>query len=129
MSDFDLQAATYYLAYENGIILDIRTETEYDQGHLCQAIHVPTPNPPLTDWDKSVLAGRLHKALHGLSEQVPLIIYCKKGIRAQVAKDILKEHGFQKVMNLGGVETSPLKEIMAGKYHNPFFKVCHCISK
>lgn len=128
-TDYDLEVATYYMAYENGVVLDIRTDQEYCSGHLCQAIHIPTPKPPLTDWDKSILAGRLHKALKGLSEQVPLILYCKKGIRAGIAKEILREQqGFKKVMSLGGVDTSPLKEIIRGERQNPFFKICTCSS-
>jgi rhodanese-related sulfurtransferase len=124
--DQNLDMAIYSLAYENGVIVDVRTEQEYCSGHLCQAIHIPTPRPPLTDWDQSILAGRLHKALNGLPENAPIIVYCKKGIRAAITKDILQTQGFKKVLSLGGVETEPLLSVMTGQRQCPFLKVCNC---
>ena len=39
-----------------------------------------------------------------------ILLYCKKGIRAEIAKKILNSIGYKKVKNLGGLNTGKIKE-------------------
>ncbi len=59
-------------------ILDVRTKPEYDAGHLPNAIHA------------SVFSLFFEHYTLAISQQEPLIIYCRSGIRARVAAIILR---------------------------------------
>ena len=130
IQDYDLKLATYFVAYENALILDTRTAEEYCKNHICHSIQVPTSLPPLNEQERAQLRLRLLQTIKqvdpSISADRPIIIYCKKGIRARIAKQILKEAGFRKVMSLGGVETEPIKDIITEELTNPFFKICYC---
>ncbi len=104
-------------------ILDIRSKKEYCQGHLCGAFNVVTPLPPLYQAD--IL--RLEKTLDNICTSGPLspiIVYCKLGKRAGLAKRILKDLGYTNVLSLGGVDDKPLKSIMNGS--DPRIPICQC---
>ena len=96
---------------KHNIILDIRTKKEYCSGHLCNSINIPTPLPPLTKKTKDKLFNDLKRVVtkYKLPPNISIIVYCKKGIRAEQAKIFLKQLGMKKVKNIGGVETQPLK--------------------
>jgi rhodanese-related sulfurtransferase len=105
---------------ENTVVLDVRTHQEFCTGHLCGAIHVPTPLPPLY----SQQIERLREQLQGLVYEYPgqtFSVYCKKGIRARLAVDILKRMGVN-AFSLGGVQEPELKSYMK-EYFN---QVCYC---
>jgi len=38
-----------------------------------------------------------------------IMVYCKKGVRAGLAKNILRMLGYRNVISLGGVDTEPLR--------------------
>lgn len=96
-------------------ILDIRTEQEYCSGHLCDAINIPTPLPPLNNSSKNVLRNRLQNWIDNEYRGEKVYVYCKKGIRAELATNVLRSLGVNAV-NIGGVETT-LKD----------YKKCHCM--
>ncbi len=78
--------------YSNVVILDVRTQCEYNLGHLYNAILVPLG-------DLTVRMNELED--YKTSE---IIIYCKSGYRSQQAGEILVEYGFTKVYNMiGGI--------------------------
>jgi len=70
------------------VILDVRTEREFNGGHLPAARLVPV----------QVLKGRLAE-LMPLREQ-PLLIYCRTGNRSTVAAKMLVDAGFTNVVNM-----------------------------
>lgn len=72
------------------LILDVRSEGEYDRGHVPGAIHIPH-----TD-----LTQRL-KELEGW-QQKPVVIYCETGGRARNAATLLQARGFEQVFHLDG---------------------------
>ena len=90
------------------IILDIRTPAEYLLGHVRHSTLVPTPSPPLSDDQYSILAYTLGKEVEGQPKNREIWVYCRKGRRSAVAKQILDEMGFSRVANLGGVEEGAL---------------------
>lgn len=95
------------------VILDIRTPAEYAAGHLPGAILVPTPLPPLSEWQTQVLRDRLQKLQ--LDPRLPVYVYCKKGVRAKLAVDHLRSLGFE-AMSLGGVEGGWLSDQLEAGY-------------
>lgn len=108
---------------KHNVILDVRTKKEYCSGHLCNSINIPTPLPPFTEKTKKKLFNDLKKFVikYKLPPKIPIIIYCKKGIRAEQAKIFLKQLGMKKVRNIGGVEIQPLKSTIE-KYNI----ICYC---
>lgn len=72
---------------EDAVIIDVRTKTEFEGGHLRTSKNIPLNNIPS-------FIGQLDKTK-------PIITCCASGIRSGQAKRMLKANGF-KVMNGGG---------------------------
>ena len=122
--DLDLPLALHLLNKKNALLLDIRTPEEYCRGHLCGATLIPTPKPPLTFDQELQLKDTLWYVLQATDKERPVVIYCKKGIRARKAKTILQQLGFSYVTVLGGVEVEPLKQVTEQK--NKVWPICFC---
>lgn len=76
------------LLAEGAIILDVRTEAEFNQGHLKRSINIPL--------------NQLKSQLDQLDSGKPVITCCASGMRSASAKSILKSNGFGEVRNGGG---------------------------
>ena len=75
-------------ALKNGAhLVDVRTELEYQNGHLDDAVNIPLDS----------LRGRLKE----LNQSDDYIVYCQVGLRGYYAERILKQKGY-KVRNLSG---------------------------
>ena len=72
---------------ERPFILDVRTEEEFQAGHIPNAIHIPVDE--------------LRNRLHELPQGQPIVTYCQVGQRGYIAARILLQNGFQ-VRNLSG---------------------------
>ena len=78
--------------YPNLVILDVRTQSEYNEGHLENAVLIPL----------NELESRLGKILPCKDSEI--IVYCKSGARSAQASYILDSNNFTKVFNvLGGI--------------------------
>ena len=86
-----IQEAEPLLKAENTILLDVRTQEEYDQGHLAGAVCLPAET--LTDGDLSVLLP---------DKQAPLVVYCRTGIRSAQAAQVLSKLGYTDITDLAG---------------------------
>ena len=76
---------------EGYIILDVRTQDEYDQGHIPGAILIP---------DTEIKA----KAEDVLTDKDQLIlVYCRSGRRSKQAAEILAELGYTNIKEFGGI--------------------------
>lgn len=80
------------------LILDVRSQSEYDQGHVPGAILVPHSKIELH------LAG-----LESFKDK-PVVVYCESGIRARKAMSVLKDAGFTQLQHLEGDMKSWRKE-------------------
>ncbi|MGY6648658.1 rhodanese-like domain-containing protein [Wenyingzhuangia sp. IMCC45574] len=79
MSQFDNEKIQEYL--KNGaVVLDVRTNEEYDAGHVAGSEHIILQTLP------SKVA-----VVKGYEKQV--IAVCRSGARSQQATDFLKQHG------------------------------------
>jgi len=76
---------------KDAVILDVRTQQEYDADHIKGAILIPI----------SELKGRLNE-VKDLNR--PVIAHCKSGIRSAQASQILKANGIDTI-NGGGINT------------------------
>lgn len=91
-------------------ILDIRTKKEFEQGHVCGAILIPTvlPSgspPSLNKEDYLNLVKKLKNELKNVNNNIKIAVYCKKGIRSKFAIKALNYLGYYNTLNLGGIET------------------------
>lgn len=74
---------------EGAILIDVRTQGEYLNGSVNNAVNIPL--------DQLVAkSGRY-------SKEIPLIVFCRSGMRSQQAKRVLEQLGYQNVYNGGGV--------------------------
>ena len=90
------------------LLLDIRTRAEYEKGHVPGALLVETPLPPLTPTQINTLTQRLYTIVRNVSQWMCIRVYCKKGKRAALAVQLLRQWGYYNAMSLGGVETHAL---------------------
>ena len=65
------------------VILDVRTQSEYNDGHIEGAILIP----------HTELADRLDE----LDTENEILVYCRTGSRSSTAYEILKTNGFDKI--------------------------------
>jgi len=78
-------------AKKDYIILDVRTQEEYDAGHIINAILIPVDD----------LEVRISEIPKGKS----IIVYCRSGRRSAKAADILQSNNFYPVYDMmGGIE-------------------------
>ena len=76
---------------EGYIILDVRTQEEYDTGHIPGAILIP-------DTEIKV------KAEEVLTDKEQLIlVYCRSGRRSKLAAEALVELGYTNIKEFGGI--------------------------
>ena len=73
------------------VILDVRTEQEYAEGHIPGAILIP-------DYEIS------EKAESVLTDKDQLIlVYCRSGRRSKNAASLLEEMGYTRIREFGGI--------------------------
>jgi len=77
------------------IIIDVRTEAEYQTGHVVGAINIP-----LDVVGESVLAQFPNK-------EEKLYVYCRSGNRSAQAAKILVQEGYTNVYDFGGIMSWP----------------------
>ena len=76
---------------ENMLILDVRKETEYADGHIAEALNIPLLD--LIDVGK----------MADFEENQNIYIHCAGGYRSVIAASIIKQQGFHNIRNvLGG---------------------------
>ena len=78
-------------AQESFVLLDVRTQEEFDAGHIAGAILLP--------YDEINL-----KAATVLPEkEKEIVLYCRSGRRSAIAKKALVELGYKDVEDFGGI--------------------------
>ena len=76
---------------EGYIILDVRTQEEYDQGHIPGAILIPNTE----------IEARAEKELPDKDQLI--LVYCRSGNRSKKAAEILVELGYTNIKEFGGI--------------------------
>ena len=83
------------MADKNGhhtIIIDVRTTAEFDSGHLNNALNIPY----------DIIEQQITDVTCCKSQEI--IVYCRRGGRAETAKATLRNLGYSHVVNAGGYE-------------------------
>ena len=73
------------------IIIDARTQEEYDQGHITGAIMIP----------EYEIADRAEKELPDKAQLI--LVYCRSGRRSKIAAEELVKLGYTNVKEFGGI--------------------------
>lgn len=71
------------------LLVDVRTGEEFREGHLPGAQHIPL--------------AELGNGHHSLPKDRILVLYCAHGIRSRLGVQALRELGYPKVYNFGGI--------------------------
>lgn len=71
-------------------LIDVRTPEEFASGHLPNAINIPLQE----------MSSRLGE----ISQDEPVVLYCRSGNRSGQAAQLLGEEGFTQVLDLGGIQ-------------------------
>jgi len=77
---------------DGALVIDVRTQSEYDAGHLQGALHIPYAQ--IGDTIAFVVPD---------TNQV-IVLYCKGGFRSGMAEKALKNLGYINAVNGGGFE-------------------------
>lgn len=77
------------------IILDVRTEDEYNSGHIENSVLIPVDD--LEDKAEELLINKEQK----------ILVYCRSGNRSKKAADLLVEIGYTNVYDFGGIKDWP----------------------
>ena len=76
---------------EGYIILDVRTQEEYDQGHIPGAIVIS--HEEIAEKSEDVLTDK---------DQL-ILVYCRSGRRSKIAAEALVELGYTHIKEFGGI--------------------------
>ena len=77
------------------IIIDSRTQEEYDGGHIAGAIMIP----------EYEIAQRAETELP--DKDALILVYCRSGRRSKIASQALADLGYTNVKEFGGINTWP----------------------
>lgn len=76
---------------EDYIILDTRTQQEYDEGHIPNAILIP--HDEILESAESVLSDK----------DLLILVYCRSGHRSKLAAEDLVQLGYTNIKEFGGI--------------------------
>jgi phage shock protein E len=74
------------------VIIDVRTETEWNNGHIEGAILIPYET--IGERIGTVVKDKFNR----------IYLYCRSGRRSGIAKETLEKMGYKDVLNLGSLE-------------------------
>ncbi|MDX6485625.1 MAG: sulfur-carrier protein adenylyltransferase/sulfurtransferase [Gaiellaceae bacterium] len=84
------QASELLASAEPPLLVDVREQSEWDEGHLPGAVHVPRGN----------LESRIERAAPDRSRRI--VLYCQSGARSAFSARTLEELGYENVASLAG---------------------------
>ncbi len=77
-------------AGKDAVVIDVRTTSEYADGHLEGALNMPHTR----------IAALMEE--RAIDKDTPIKVYCASGRRAGIAKEVLEDMGYTRVENIGG---------------------------
>ena len=86
--EIDVHQLQNYLKDDNYCLIDVRNQTEWDEGRIESAQHI--------------MLGTLLDRLHELPKGKTYIVQCRSGARSAIAASLLQANGFKNVLNLKG---------------------------
>ena len=90
INEIDSDELTEFLQINDAILVDVRRDDEYINGHIENSINIDYMS------DKFVAKTEM------LDKNMPIILYCRSGRRSYLSAVKLSENGFKEVYNLKG---------------------------
>ena len=76
---------------KNAVLLDVRTKKEYNYGNIKGSVNIPVQ-----------LLERVSMQI--VDKDTPIYVYCHSGIRSARSVQALKDMGYNKVTDIGGIK-------------------------
>jgi hydroxyacylglutathione hydrolase len=92
IGEWTVQELNQHKDEPNVTVLDVRSDSEYEKGHVPGAKHIYVPH--------------LEKHLDELDKSQAIATYCGTGYRASIAASLLQKHGFENAINIPGSWTA-----------------------
>ncbi len=93
----DWPATTRAVEDEEALLVDVRSESEWNEGHVPGALHVHL--------------GSLAEASDSWDRNRPVVLYCRSGNRSSIGASLLEGEGFTDVRHVeGGIRARPAEE-------------------
>ena len=92
-TDITVQQGKEMIDRGDVFILDVRTQEEYDAGHIRGSIRIPVQDIPQLE---------LNKSLAQIPRDKKILVYCRTDRRSTLASEILVNNGFKEVYNMKG---------------------------
>ena len=86
----DPQSAQSFIDENNPVVIDVRTQEEFDAGYIAGATLIDISSPGFTD------------AISALDRSATYLVYCRSGNRSATATSAMIDLGFTKVYELDG---------------------------
>jgi adenylyltransferase/sulfurtransferase len=90
ISEIDATQARDRIESGEPVVVDVREQDEWDEGHIPGAVHVP----------RGHLESRIERLAPDLAR--PVVVYCSAGNRSAFAAKTLTELGYEEVVSLAG---------------------------
>ena len=87
-----MDVAKEYMKEQDTIVVDVRTEEEYETGHIKGAINIPL----------HAIDGTVVGKLKDYNQKI--LVYCESGIRSIQASAKLASLGYKNVYEMGGIQ-------------------------
>lgn len=81
------------------ILLDVRTQQEFDEGHIVGAVLIP----------HTEIMSRAKTELTDTAATI--LVYCRSGVRSKQAAQALADLGYTKVYEFGGITDWPYETV------------------
>ena len=79
-----------YRKEDNAVLLDVRTEEEFSEGHIEGSLNLPS--------------GEIDRVAALITDKsTPIYVYCRSGNRSARAAAYLKGNGYTSVYDIGGI--------------------------
>lgn len=98
------EAAEIMNKQEDFLLLDVRTQAEYEDGHIPGAICIP---------NETIGAGELPE-LPDKNQRI--LVYCRSGNRSKQAAEKLAKLGYTNVLEFGGINTWTGETVSGGAF-------------
>lgn len=87
-----------FIKNKEALLIDVRSNQEYEEGHINGAINIPSYNIKKEIEEKA------------RNKEKIIILYCTSGARSRIAKNELEKLGYENVYNLkGGIDNIWIK--------------------
>ena len=92
-NDIDIDEFRKKMVSEKYVLVDVRTEKEFDDGHIEDALNIDYFSATFSD------------EISNIGLEKPVLVYCRSGNRSGKSMRIMSDLGFKEVYNLiGGIK-------------------------